>query len=63
MKSVGQRKTRGVDSLIEEAEGVLELGICFRVAHFMSLLLVFSDIVRRTPSANPAEAAMKSKMA
>ena len=36
---------------------------CFRAPHCMFLLFVFSDIVRRTPSANPAAEAMKSKIA
>jgi hypothetical protein len=38
-------------------------GARFNEFHRVSLRFDFSDIVRRTPSANPAAAAMKSKMA
>jgi hypothetical protein len=36
---------------------------CFHAPHRVFLLFVFNDIVRRTPSANPAAEAMKSKIA
>jgi hypothetical protein len=55
----------GVDSLIGEGAkmSAIDQSACFRAPHRMFLLFVFSDIVRRTPSANPAAEAMKSKMA
>jgi hypothetical protein len=42
---------------------LLNLGVYFIVAHRMFLRFDLSDIVRRTPSANPAAAEMKIKTA
>jgi hypothetical protein len=55
----------GVDSLIGGGAkmSAINVSACCHAPHCMFLLFVFSDIVRRTPSANPAAEAMKSKMA
>jgi hypothetical protein len=55
----------GVDSLIGGGREISAINpmACFHAPHRMFSLFVFSDIVRRTPSANPAAEAMKSKMA
>jgi hypothetical protein len=59
-----QEIANGVDSLIGEGEmSAINPSACFHAPHCVFLLFVFSDIVRRTPSANPAAEAMKSEMA
>jgi hypothetical protein len=55
----------GVDSQIGVGAKISAINpsACFHAPHRVFLLFVFSDIVRRTPSANPAAEAMKSKIA
>jgi Hypervirulence associated proteins TUDOR domain len=59
-----QPDAKHLSSMRKQGEDVSnQLSAFFHAPHCMFLLFVFSDIVRRTPSANPAAEAMKSKMA
>jgi hypothetical protein len=55
----------GVDSQIGVGAKISAINpsACFHAPHRVFLLFVFSDMVRRTPSAKPAAEAMKSKIA